>query len=114
MSNDIKDIDDSLQQALRTSVPGLVSLSSEATSNPTEERTSSRHRTLIPANPFNVTTLFRPTLAFIERTARIVPPGFEDETGAFGGVLEDFVVKVFLPQLDEKVTASFQQAVSGE
>lgn len=75
---------------------------------------AAKHRTLIPPNAFNVSTLFQPTLAFVERAVAIVPPGFEDETGAFGSVLEDFVVKVFLPQLDEKVTTTFQQAVQGE
>jgi exocyst complex component 4 len=74
---------------------------------------SAKHRTLVPPNAFNVSTLFQPTLSFIERASAIVPPGFEDETNGFGSVLEDFVVKVFLPQLDEKVTSSFQQAVQG-
>lgn len=42
-----------------------------------------------------------------------MPPGFESETQGFSTILEDFVVKVFLRQLDEKVTAGFQKAVSG-
>lgn len=79
----------------------------------TEDRFTVKHRNLIPPNAFNVSTLFQPTLAFIERAERIIPPGFQDEIGSFSTVLEDFVVKVFLPQLDERVTASFQQAVSG-
>lgn len=124
LSSDVKEMDDALQRSLKSSVPGLVHMQtadggqqsvlhgSMATS---DDRFSSslKHRTLIPPNAFNVSTLFQPTLAFIERATSIVPPGFEDETSAFGSVLEDFVVKVFLPQLDEKVTASFQQAVSG-
>jgi exocyst complex component 4 len=101
---------DSLQQVLKTSVPGLVALH-EATPESSEE--SAKHRNLIPPNAFNVSTLFQPTLAFIERAEHIIPPGFQDEIGSFSTVLEDFVVKVFLPQLDERVTASFQQAVSG-
>ncbi|WVF66723.1 hypothetical protein IAT40_001465 [Kwoniella sp. CBS 6097] len=120
VQNEIKIVDDSLQQALRASVPGLVSMQVAGEStltvlNDADDRYSSvgRHRTLIPANAFNVTTLFQPTLSFIHRATSIVPPGFEDSTGAFSTVLEDFVVKVFLPQLDEKVTASFRQAVSG-
>ncbi len=124
VSNEIKSVDDSVQQVLRASVPGLVNMQS-ANEGPgvltgsmanSDDRysTASRHRTLIPPNAFNVTTLFQPTLAFIERASTIAPVGFEEEPKSFSGVLEDFVVKVFLPQLDEKVTASFQQAVSGE
>lgn len=81
----------------------------------TDERysTSGKHRNLIPPNAFNVSTLFQPSVAFIERVEHIIPPGFVEEIGEFSTVLEDFVVKVFLPQLDERVTASFQQAVSG-
>jgi exocyst complex component 4 len=123
VSNDIKPIDESLQKSLKASVPGLVHMQTAdggqqnvLHGSMAEDRFSStnKHRTLIPPNAFNVSTLFQPTLAFIERASSIVPPGFEEETGAFSSVLEDFVVKVFLPQLDEKVTASFQQAVSGE
>lgn len=79
----------------------------------TEHRFSAKHRNLIAPNAFNVSTLFQPTLAFIDRAERIIPPGFQEEIGSFSTVLEDFVVKVFLPQLDERVTASFHQAVSG-
>lgn len=126
LASEIKPVDEALQRSLKSSVPGLVHMQSVDGANNTQsilpgytsgsdERfsTSTKHRTLIPPNAFNVSTLFQPTLAFIERATSIIPPGFEDETGTFGSVLEDFVVKVFLPQLDEKVTASFQQAVSG-
>ena len=128
LSNDIKAVDAELQRSLKASVPGLVHMQA-ADSNVggqqsvllqgslagSDDRysTSAKHRTLIPPNAFNVSTLFQPTLSFIERASVIVPPGFEDETSGFGSVLEDFVVKVFLPQLDEKVTSSFQQAVQG-
>lgn len=127
LASEIKPVDEALQRSLKSSVPGLVHMQSVDGANNTQsilpgytsgsdERfsTSTKHRTLIPPNAFNVSTLFQPTLAFIERATSIIPPGFEDETGTFGSVLEDFVVKVFLPQLDEKVTASFQQAVSGK
>lgn len=128
LTSEIKSADEALQKSLKASVPGLVHLQAAdgTTSNQqsvlqgsmagADDRytATARHRSLIPPNPFNVSTLFQPTLSFIERATVIVPPGFEDETSAFGSVLEDFVVKVFLPQLDDKVTASFQQAVSGK
>ncbi|WVQ74376.1 hypothetical protein IAR50_003977 [Cryptococcus sp. DSM 104548] len=116
VQGDIKSVDDSVQKALHSSVPGLVNSHSEqpALTVDNEDRSvSGRYRTLVPPNAFNVTTLFQPTLSFIQRTSQIVPQGFENETGGIDTVLEEFVVKVFLPQLDEKVTAGFQQAVSG-
>jgi exocyst complex component 4 len=109
---DVKPIDELIQKTLRASVPGLIT--GEAL-NPLDEAFSAngRHRNLIPPHAFNVTTLFQPTIAFIERAASMAPAGFEEEPKAYGAVLEDFVVRVFLPQLDERVTASFQNAVSG-
>ncbi|OXH21821.1 exocyst complex component 4 [Cryptococcus neoformans] len=120
IQKEIKPIDDSVQQALRSSVPGLVNMQSDqpvsVVAPDTDDRfspSSGRYRTLVPPNAFNVTTLFQPTLAFIHCASAIVPPGFESETQGFSTILEDFVVKVFLTQLDEKVTAGFQKAVSG-
>lgn len=119
VNNEIKEVDEALKQTLRASVPGLINLQQGENilnnNSATDDRLSSsgRHRTLIPPNPFNVTVLFQPTLSLIERTTTIVPQGFEEEMSQFGTVLDDFVRDVFLPQLDEKVTASFQQAVSG-
>lgn len=122
VNSEIKELDEALKQTLRTSVPGLINLQTDQTVNvlngsnlSSDDRysTSGSYRTLIPANPFNVTVLFEPTLAFIDRATSIVPPGFEEEMSQFGTVLEEFVKSVFLPQLDEKVTASFQHAVSG-
>ena len=117
VSNGIKVNDDSVQQALKSSVPGLVNMQSAGEGSGVFNGNivgSDDHRRLIPPNAFNVSTLFQPTLAFIQRASAIAPPGFEEESKSFSGVLEDFVVNVFLPQLDERVTASFQQAVSGE
>ncbi|GMK54564.1 hypothetical protein CspeluHIS016_0111500 [Cutaneotrichosporon spelunceum] len=122
VNNEIKEVDDGLKQTLRTSVPGLINLQAgdnvailNGTHGHPDDRysVSGKHRTLIPANPFNVTILFQPTLALINRATAIIPHGFEEEMQQFGTVLEEFVNDVFLPQLDEKVNASFQHAVSG-
>jgi exocyst complex component 4 len=111
---DIKVVDESIHHTLKASVPGLVAVQpGELASSLDEGLTSGKHRNLIPANAFNVTILFQPTVAFIERASSIAPSGFEEEPKAFGLVLEDFVQRVFLPQLDERVTTSFQTAISG-
>lgn len=87
------------------------------------------HKALVPADAFNVSVLFGPTLAFLNGVKEIMPMGLlTDEeagtvtagftglpnTGAFEGFLDEFVVRTFLPQLEEKVTSIFQQAVEGE
>lgn len=112
VTSDIKLVDESIHVTLKASVPGLIGQAGEMITS-LDEVSSGKHRNLIPANAFNVTTLFQPTVAFIDRAASIAPSGFEEEPKAFGMVLEDFVVRVFLPRLDERVTGSFQSAVSG-
>ena len=42
----------------------------------------------------------------------MVPSGM-DSTKASSAVMDDFVLKVYLPQLQEKVTESFLHAVNG-
>lgn len=71
---------------------------------------ASSHRVLVKPDAFNVSVLFQPTLAFLQRAAVIMPVGIEDESSG----LDEFVVKVYLPQLEEKVSDVFQQAVAGE
>ncbi len=44
-----------------------------------------------------------------------IPVNFpEEEIEGFGNYMEDFVVKVYLPQLEERVTSIFQSQISGE
>lgn len=40
-----------------------------------------------------------------------MPGGFEDSSGSFDSFLDEFVVKVYLPQLEARVTSLFQEAV---
>ncbi|KAJ3563576.1 hypothetical protein NP233_g8850 [Leucocoprinus birnbaumii] len=70
------------------------------------------HKLLIKPDTFNVTVLFQPTLAFLDRVVDVLPMGLENAK-ASSGVLEEFVLKVYLPQLEEKVLDLFHLAVSG-
>jgi exocyst complex component 4 len=70
------------------------------------------HRLLIKPDTFNVTVLFQPTLAFLDRVVDILPAGLESAK-ASSTVLEEFVLKVYLPQLEEKVLDLFRMAVTG-
>lgn len=148
--------EDALTNALRASVPGLVS-ASDATGNsnaPSHQQimvASSRmysldpnrsqaaaaggnsstsfgtsanpsasgggHRLLVKPDAFNVSVLFAPALAFIDRVQMIMPgeaSASETESSrGFSAFLDEFVQDVFLPQLEEKVQALFQSAVGG-
>lgn len=101
-------------------MPGLVQASSEqavqlSLANVGDDRTmgvGQRHTRIVRPDPFHVTVLFQPTLAFLNKATEILPPGME-VVAASGNVLDEFVLKVYLPQLEEKVSFLFQQAVSG-
>ena len=104
---------DTVQTTLKASAPGLLNSQVQESNELAMDDSKGSHRNLIAASPFNAPTLFQPTLAFIERACATLPQDFDEEPRSLGGILEEFVVKVFLPQLDQQVTASFQRAVSG-
>jgi exocyst complex component 4 len=141
-SKTLKRYQDSLNLALKSAVPGLITSSSDGGSLSTTTtsalivassaadfsngiRSSTHlngtHKALVPADAFNVSVLFGPTLSFLERVKEIMPGGLiiEDDlstTGGgngFGGFLDEFVLKNFLPQLRDRVESVFGQAVGG-
>ena len=71
------------------------------------------HRLLIHPDAFHVTILFQPTIRFLERMTDTLPSGVESVRTSTT-VLDEFVLKVYLPQLEEKVLELLHQAVSGE
>ena len=135
-SKALKQHEDELNRALKFAVPGLMLdgpsapgqiLVSAATnadgSYPgglvavSARGGGGTHKALVAADSFNVSVLFGPTLAFLERVKEIMPGGSMgeyDTSSGFAGFLDDFVLRTFLPQLEEKVTSVFQQAVGGE
>lgn len=113
--------EDELTRVLRDTVPGLVQGSTETSvqatlsSVGTDERLlgiEQHHRLLIKPDAFHVSVLFQPMLAYLERVSAILPSGFESAR-ASRAVMEEFVLDVYLPQLEEKVSALFHGAVSG-
>ncbi|KAK4047934.1 exocyst subunit [Microbotryomycetes sp. JL201] len=123
----LKPYEDDLNRTLRAAVPGLIP---EGSTSTLIVNTSGRagdaggfghgtgsHKALVPADAFNVSVLFGPTLSFLDRVKEVMPGGLinDDDAGlgGFGGFLDDFVVKTFLPQLEEKVSSVFHQAVGG-
>ncbi|KAG9118766.1 hypothetical protein FRC07_006557 [Ceratobasidium sp. 392] len=107
--------EDGITQVLRATVPGLITSLSEPATQFTTGADASEHRLLIRPDAFHVSVLFQPTLAFLDRVAVCLPEGVAGGEGGQKGslFLDDFVVKVYLPQLEEKVSSLFHQAVGG-
>ncbi|KAH7885950.1 Sec8 exocyst complex component-specific domain-containing protein [Phlebopus sp. FC_14] len=112
--------EDELVHAIRDTMPGLAQSSSEnavqvALSNVgSDERVLGaglHHRLLVKPDAFHVNVLFRPTLVFLSRIADILPEGMEGARSATE-VLDEFVLKVYLPQLEEKISLLLHQAIS--
>lgn len=59
------------------------------------------HKSLVEPSVFNMSLLLPPTLGFLQRLKTIVPPGSDLVTSTLTSFLDNFLVNVFLPQLDE-------------
>jgi exocyst complex component 4 len=59
------------------------------------------HKSLVEPSVFNMSILLPPTLGFLQRLKMIVPPGSDLVTSTLTSFLDNFLVNVFLPQLDE-------------
>ena len=62
------------------------------------------HKLLIDANVFNISLLLPPSLSFLQRLKDIVPPDSDIAISTLTSFLDDFLVNVFHPQLEETVT----------
>ena len=62
------------------------------------------HKSLVEPSVFNMSLLLPPTLGFLQRLKNIVPPGSDLVTSTLTSFLDNFLVNVFLPQLDETLS----------
>lgn len=113
--------EDELTRVLKDTMPGLVqgvlenTVQATLSSVGTDDRLlggGQHHRLLIKPDAFHVTILFQPTLAFLDRVAEVLPSGMESARSS-SAVLDEFVLKVYLPQLEERVSELFLHAVTG-
>ncbi|KAF2841400.1 hypothetical protein M501DRAFT_929556 [Patellaria atrata CBS 101060] len=100
---------DDLEFILKSSVPGLVS-DSKATDGAAQQDQSNitdgsatGHKLLVDPNIFNMGVLLPPSLKFIEDLKKVVPLGSDILTNTLHSFLDDFLINVFLPQLEETV-----------
>ncbi|KAJ5689412.1 hypothetical protein N7462_003804 [Penicillium macrosclerotiorum] len=108
-SSEMKAEQNELDDILQSSVPGLVSKTRQKGSNndasPTRQGNSGTgHKLLLEPSVFNMRILLPPSLSFIQRLKDIVPVDSDISMSTLTSFLDDFMVNVFLPQLDETVT----------
>jgi exocyst complex component 4 len=71
------------------------------------------YKSLVEPSVFNMSLLLPPTLVFLQRLKSIVPPGSDLATSTLTSFLDNFLVNVFQPQLDETL-AKLSDVVFGE
>jgi len=106
LAKDQRDLD----RILQASVPGLVSKSQRASGvshNNIVDITASKgagHKLLVEANVFNIGSLLPPSLSFLQRLKDIVPSNADIAMSTLTSFLDEFLVNVFYPQLEDTVT----------
>ena len=116
----LKPHEDGLTRVLKDTMPGLAPTAAGETSQTIISTTADdrligvdqHHRLLIRPDAFHVTVLFQPTLSYLQRISEILPSGIASAQES-SAVLDEFVLKVYLPQLEEKVSDLFHDAVTG-
>lgn len=121
---------DALDGIIRASVPGLTTGSrkggdkkgflprsdaANARKNPSGYGTNQpgSYKSLVEPSVFNMSLLLPPTLIFLQRLKAIVPPGSDLAMSTLTSFLDNFLVNVFQPQLDETL-GKLCDAVFGE
>lgn len=110
-SSDVRTEEDELEEILKASVPGLVSKRTPADGSlaPTHDAYESGsaaagHKLLIEPSVFNMTILLPPSLTFLQHLKEIVPITSSIPVSTLTSFLDDFLINVFHPQLEEAVT----------
>ncbi|KAK5680836.1 exocyst subunit [Elasticomyces elasticus] len=103
-----------LLNMLKDSVPGLVNTSHAALAHGGREqqemvmadKSATGHKLLVEPSLFNMSILLPPSLGFLHRLRDLVPPASSSGVVASTstGFLDDFLINVFYPQLDETLT----------
>jgi exocyst complex component 4 len=102
---------EALDEILKTSVPGLVSKSRNSktgitldNSRPGQDSSGTGHKLLVDPSVFNMSLLLPPSLSFLQRLKDIVPLNSDIVMSTLTSFLDEFLVNVFHPQLDEAAT----------
>ncbi|KZT53789.1 hypothetical protein CALCODRAFT_439643 [Calocera cornea HHB12733] len=115
----LKKHEEELTRVLKDNVPGLVQANNDnvtALSRAAKDdrfAAAEKHRLLIRPSAFHVSVLFQPTQAFLHRVGEVLPSSIYDSFKDDNALLDDFVINVYLPQLEDKVSALVHSAISG-
>ncbi|KAL2127596.1 hypothetical protein VTI74DRAFT_10442 [Chaetomium olivicolor] len=121
---------EALDSIIRSAVPGLTSNSRKGEnkknglvvprSDPRKSSSaygnsqgSGTYKSLVEPSVFNMSLLLPSTLIFLQRLKNIVPPGSDLATSTLTSFLDNFLVNVFQPQLDETL-GKLSDTVFGE
>lgn len=118
----LKRYEDDLTRTLKETVPGLVHGNTDSAVQTTLSSFGSsdrfniagQHMLVVKPDAFHVAVLFQPTLVFLNRVVEVLPSGMADSARDSGALLDEFVLTVFLPQLEERVDNLFHHAVTGK
>ncbi|GAP89086.1 putative exocyst complex component sec8 [Rosellinia necatrix] len=97
----------------KTSLAGKETRKSTAGGGLDSKNTPGSYKSLVEPSVFNMSLLLPPTLIFIQRLKAIVPPGSDLAASALTSFLDNFLVNVFQPQLDETL-GKLSDTVLGE
>ncbi|KAK5308030.1 exocyst subunit [Exophiala xenobiotica] len=109
-SEAMKAEEDELEDILKSSVPGLVSKSRARngldliSERSGQDSSAAGHKLLIEPSVFNMTVLLPPSLTFLQRLKDVVPSTAHIPMSTLTSFLDDFLINVFHPQLEEAVT----------
>jgi exocyst complex component 4 len=109
-SSDLTTEREDLEGILKSSVPGLVSdskrpeVTNQTSSNAAIDGSATGHKLLVEPSVFNMGILLPPSLTFLQRLKEVVPPTADIALSTLTSFLDDFLINVFLPQLEETLT----------
>ncbi|KAL8634018.1 hypothetical protein Q9189_000264 [Teloschistes chrysophthalmus] len=117
-SGDLTAEQEELDRILQNSVPGLATKPQRRSGiQRAKDRVSkggpATHKLLVESSVFNIGILLPPSLTFLQRLKDIVPPNSDIAISTLTTFLDDFLVNVFLPQLEESVTELCAQSHIG-
>lgn len=96
-----------LEYILKASVPGLVNRNARESRKESDEndalpdRSATGHKLLVEPSIFNMSILLPPCLSFLNRLREVVPPNSSVVASTLESFLDDFLINVFYPQLEE-------------
>lgn len=114
-SSDVASEKENLDYILKSSVPGLVEGKRASDMGPVNgtnlvDGSATGHKLLVEASVFNMGILLPPSLAFLNRLREVVPPTSDIVMSTLTSFLDDFLINVFLPQMDETLVELCAQA----